>query len=304
MRKLYIFGLITLACVIIGLAWAEQMTFTTYYPAPYGVYREFTTTSKTSLATNPLGTSIGQDPESMVGIGRSIPRSKLHVSNGNIILDAEGFDPYISLNSDGLSDATQARIKALDEVGFAITNDANDVHMVITSIGNVGIGTTTPETTSPANSESTGNLDANDVYLRSFPPAGLWMSQLMAPTWTPIDKPNLPLPGWILPYTTGTTNSWAIPGVVDASAKEILVYVHISTELSDSATTFFRIYTQDGSVQYTFYLFARSFPTMRMMNSETFWLPITSERILYVRTTGQGVNGSAPTSQVAIVGYR
>ena len=51
MRKLYIFGLVGLACAIIGLAWAEQLTMTTYYPAPYGVYKEFTTTSKTSLAT-------------------------------------------------------------------------------------------------------------------------------------------------------------------------------------------------------------------------------------------------------------
>ena len=39
MRKLYIFGLIALACLIIGLAWAEQITLTTYYPAPYGVYK-------------------------------------------------------------------------------------------------------------------------------------------------------------------------------------------------------------------------------------------------------------------------
>ena len=38
MRKLYIFGLIALAGLIIGLAWAEQITLTTYYPAPYGAY--------------------------------------------------------------------------------------------------------------------------------------------------------------------------------------------------------------------------------------------------------------------------
>ena len=39
MRKLYIFGLVALAALIIGLAWAEQITLTTYYPAPYGVYK-------------------------------------------------------------------------------------------------------------------------------------------------------------------------------------------------------------------------------------------------------------------------
>lgn len=40
MRKLHIFGLIALAGLIIGLAWAEEITLSTYYPAPYGVYRE------------------------------------------------------------------------------------------------------------------------------------------------------------------------------------------------------------------------------------------------------------------------
>ena len=40
MRKFYLIGLIALACIIIGLAWADQVTLSTYYPAPYGVYRE------------------------------------------------------------------------------------------------------------------------------------------------------------------------------------------------------------------------------------------------------------------------
>ncbi len=43
MRKLYILGLVALAAVIIGLAWAEQMTFSTYYPAPAGVYNQMVT---------------------------------------------------------------------------------------------------------------------------------------------------------------------------------------------------------------------------------------------------------------------
>jgi hypothetical protein len=40
MRKLYIFGLIAIGGLIFGLAYAEQITLSTYYPAPYGVYRE------------------------------------------------------------------------------------------------------------------------------------------------------------------------------------------------------------------------------------------------------------------------
>ena len=39
MRKLYILCVIASAAFIIGLAWADQITLTTYYPAPYGVYK-------------------------------------------------------------------------------------------------------------------------------------------------------------------------------------------------------------------------------------------------------------------------
>jgi len=85
MRKLFYLGLIALAGIIIGLAWAEQITLTTYYPAPYGVYREFTTTGNTYLATN----------EGNVGIGTTSPSQKLDVSgqihaSGDICTDAGG----------------------------------------------------------------------------------------------------------------------------------------------------------------------------------------------------------------------
>lgn len=40
-RQFYICGLIALACIIIGFAWAEQITLPTYYPSPYGVYKHF-----------------------------------------------------------------------------------------------------------------------------------------------------------------------------------------------------------------------------------------------------------------------
>ena len=51
MRKLYIFGLIGLAVLIIGLAFADQMTFTTYYPAPYGVYNDMRVMNRLGVGT-------------------------------------------------------------------------------------------------------------------------------------------------------------------------------------------------------------------------------------------------------------
>ncbi|MBL7085228.1 MAG: hypothetical protein ISS43_03880 [Candidatus Omnitrophica bacterium] len=53
-RKLYIFGLIVLAATIISLAWAEQITLTTYYPAPYGVYK---TMKANVMHLNPIPSS-------------------------------------------------------------------------------------------------------------------------------------------------------------------------------------------------------------------------------------------------------
>ena len=47
----------------------------------------------------------------------------------------------------------------------------------VTAAGNVGIGTTSPQTTSPANNAATGNLDVNDIYIRAI---NGWASQTYA----------------------------------------------------------------------------------------------------------------------------
>jgi len=51
---------------------AEDITLTTYYPAPYGAYNELTTTGNTFLST----------ATGSVGIGVSDPKSKLDVEGG------------------------------------------------------------------------------------------------------------------------------------------------------------------------------------------------------------------------------
>lgn len=60
-----------LICLYPGLLRSENLTMTTYYPAPYGGYVSILTTGKTVLA---------RDAEGNVGIGTSNPASKLDVS--------------------------------------------------------------------------------------------------------------------------------------------------------------------------------------------------------------------------------
>ncbi|MFH1045683.1 MAG: hypothetical protein V1727_01815 [Candidatus Omnitrophota bacterium] len=62
MRRLLILCLFVLLIIVGIKVWADQMTITTYYPAPYGVYRNFTTTNDTSLATAGGGVGIGGAP--------------------------------------------------------------------------------------------------------------------------------------------------------------------------------------------------------------------------------------------------
>ncbi len=86
-----------------------------------------------------------------VGIGRSIPRERLHVSGnaliseGNLELRSEGFDPYIELVSDDAADSLSMRIKTLDPVGFVVTDEQDIPYFTVKYNGNVGVGTTDPQ---------------------------------------------------------------------------------------------------------------------------------------------------------------
>ena len=57
MRKFYILCVIALTCIIIGLAFAEQMTLTTYYPAPHGVYNDMVVMNSLGVGTTDPGTN-------------------------------------------------------------------------------------------------------------------------------------------------------------------------------------------------------------------------------------------------------
>ena len=95
MRNLFILGLIGLAVIISGLAFAqeESITITTYYPAPYGVYREMRAKRMAigdtyydsseycweGFCTTAIDPDADLIVEGNVGIGTAEPGAKLHV---------------------------------------------------------------------------------------------------------------------------------------------------------------------------------------------------------------------------------
>lgn len=78
-----------------GYLGSETLTFTTYYPAPYGGYVSLLTTGRTLLA---------RDSEN-VGIGTGSPSAKLHV-RGDMRLELGATSPGWVLSSDALGYAS------------------------------------------------------------------------------------------------------------------------------------------------------------------------------------------------------
>ena len=242
----------------------ENITITTYYPSPYGVYNELTTTSNAYLATT----------EGNVGIGTTSPQSlsdsgpMLHVlgsgtKGGEVMVSNSdnsrfvgvfsgstmyGGQPTIAYpssyplligtwnNINGNVWSEKVRIDTTGNVGIGTTNSGwglqvhsasnhqyvvvstgtasrdtgiqfmdssgvvwyprhgsdgkfhityynpstsiNTPYLSIDRMGNVSIGTTSPQT--PAPNAAAGNLDVNDIYLRS---TAKWSSQSYSYTY-------------------------------------------------------------------------------------------------------------------------
>lgn len=81
---------------------AEEITLTTYYPAPYGAYDELTTTSNTYLATD----------SGSVGIGTTSPNYELHIH------DASAANSWLQF--------TQADTGTTTADGFIVGTDNNE----------------------------------------------------------------------------------------------------------------------------------------------------------------------------------
>ena len=151
MRKLYIIGLIGLVGIVASVAFAEQITLTTYYPAPFGVYKQMRTTESLLLQAEPTN-SDGPQIEwrtSDIGVERH-------------------------WNIDQYQDAISTRLRFFTEDNSDDTNPAERV--TILENGNVGIGTTGPAAILDVSSTTSGFVPPRMTTAQrnaiSAPPAG------------------------------------------------------------------------------------------------------------------------------------
>jgi len=97
----------------------EKITITTFYPSPYGVYKELATDG---LKVGETYSGVGNTPptsglivEGNVGIGTSDPQAKLVVMDGNVGIGTENPGTYdskeVSLDVDGYSAAKDVWLK-------------------------------------------------------------------------------------------------------------------------------------------------------------------------------------------------
>ena len=137
--------------ITMPLAHAEDLTISTYYPSPRGVYQELRTTNNTYLATQ----------AGNVGIGTTAPGAKLDVtgnagtllqltanSNGGPGINFVGYTNGATATSSisiaqygALTVSTDAAVGVNSPIIFS---PAASEAMRITTAGNVGIGTTNP----------------------------------------------------------------------------------------------------------------------------------------------------------------
>ena len=168
MRKLYILGLIALAALIIGLAWADQITLTTYYPAPYGVYNDMVVMNSLGIGTTNPGSFLDSSGSQVTSLlldiqpGTSQPGGIIVGSTGRAGAGTTNRQGYFLRRNDNWCSYPSGLWKGSDTSGTAseywenlvINNDGGGANIIFMTNrvekmriqvgGNVGIGTTSP----------------------------------------------------------------------------------------------------------------------------------------------------------------
>ena len=153
---------------------AEDITITTYYPSPRGVYKELRTTDNAYLAIN----------AGNVGIGTTSPGAKLHLrdSTAAVVLESTGAGGHqwslVSVAGPGTG-GQPGQLSVIDTTpGFGSL-----ARFVIGPApnGNVGIGTTTPNqklTVSGGQIYVSNNANATGLFLQNTDTGGAeWVIQ-------------------------------------------------------------------------------------------------------------------------------
>ncbi len=149
-------------------ALAEEMTLTTYYPSPRGMYD--------GLRTNTLYTRGGDGDFDQNGMLTASDVQAAMLCARVAVPPPQGPYPpacsFLDLNGDGLvvpmeSEAllsVWAGTRSIEEAR-TLTRKVASTALITDLDGNVGVGVANPKTPAP-NGATAGNLDVNDVYVR------------------------------------------------------------------------------------------------------------------------------------------
>ncbi|MFA5159887.1 MAG: hypothetical protein WC484_05210, partial [Candidatus Omnitrophota bacterium] len=129
MKKSILCAVIITTFIIIPIAFAGRVDLTTYYPAPYGEYKNLKSTESSYFATT----------SGSVGIGTTAPNGKLEVT-GRLALSDGGGASRVSLNLE--SNTTATSYSAINSYDYGTSSPRS--LSINESGGNVGIGTTSP----------------------------------------------------------------------------------------------------------------------------------------------------------------
>jgi hypothetical protein len=156
----------------------ETVTITTYYPSPYGVYRNMQIIP--SAAPPPCGAA----------------------NQGTLYFDSSARRFYVCELLYGNVYGWGGMLWALQPG----SNPSSPSNAYFALSGSLGIGTTSPSFPPPNN--QSGNIDVNDVYLRSYNSgAGGWLSQALGGITTTVT-----VAAAVLNQTSIQTQSFAVAG--------------------------------------------------------------------------------------------